>query len=239
MSVKKHDIYSIFFEEGEVTELRAFGLQGKGSWDGWARDIVFGYFNGGTQLEAAVKALEKHNPTSIYFVANPVTPSLLARANNRLIAYKDKVPLTKNREIVCFRWALIDLDPRRPTGIPSSNEERTAAYRLALDIAVYVKNKGGKLNIFASSGNGFHLWLKCDPSICLEPHDDEAIQRATAPIRNFLAHLGDRFSNDDVEVDAGTYKPVQLARYYGTYNRKGDGTPDRPHRRSEIIKVRG
>ena len=37
-------VYHLFFNPGEVCEIRAFGLNGKGAWDGYAKGtgVVFG-----------------------------------------------------------------------------------------------------------------------------------------------------------------------------------------------------
>jgi hypothetical protein len=232
-----NDIYGIFFEPAEVTEVRALGLHANGPWQGWARDVVFGYFNDGRKLSAAVEALAKKQPRAVYFVANPVLPALLARANNRLIAHADKTPLTRNNEIVCLRWAMIDLDPRRPSGIPSTNDEMKAAYVLADKIIKALERDGLHVNVKALSGNGVHLFLRFDPPVSLKPHTEKVIEERTAPLRAFLAWLAEKYNTEEVEIDQAVYKPVQLARYYGTKNRKGDGTPERPHRESRIIKV--
>ena len=44
--MKCADVYSLLFEPGEVTEIRAYGLSGKGknkAWEGFARGSGVGY----------------------------------------------------------------------------------------------------------------------------------------------------------------------------------------------------
>src|SRR5581483_3191670 len=47
------------------------------------------------------------------------------------------------------------------------------------------------------------------------------------------AHL---FDNDRVKLDRKVFNPSRICKLYGTLARKGDPTPERPHRLSRIVK---
>ena len=50
-----------------------------------------------------------------------------------------------------------------------------------------------------------------------------------------LATLDALFSDDRVTVDTANFNAARIWKLYGTVSRKGDDTPDRPHRRSRIL----
>ena len=132
------DVYRTFFNPGEVCEIRAYGLsKSNKSWEGWAggEGVVYGYFDNPDDFGRCADALEAARAAGIYFTLNPVNPDLLARANNRLKAVRGKKnPLTSDRDIQCIRWIPVDLDPRRPSGISSSESELKAAFDLAAEV---------------------------------------------------------------------------------------------------------
>ena len=70
------DVYRLFFTPGEVTEIRAYGLSGKGPWSGFAKGagIVYGYFDNAEAFGQAADHLERAKAPGIYFVPNPCSP---------------------------------------------------------------------------------------------------------------------------------------------------------------------
>jgi hypothetical protein len=156
--VKCADVYSLFFNSGEVTEIRAYGLRGKNNaWEGWAGGdgLVFGYFDNPEAFGRAADGLEAAKAPGIYFVLNPVNPDLLARSANRLRAAGAKMPATSDKDVVCLRWIYVDLDPERPAGISTTEAELAAAIEMRNNLSKWLK---GDLSfgqgIPAMSGNG-------------------------------------------------------------------------------------
>ena len=85
-----------------------------------------GYFRDcDTAVEAVVEHVGQYHPAQVYVSLNPTTPDLYARARDR-IKTKQKA-MAKNEDIIRIRNILIDCDPVRPPGIPSSNSELDAA----------------------------------------------------------------------------------------------------------------
>ncbi len=98
-----------------VTELRALNVGGQGT--------VSGYFDDHEKLAHAA-AVYSGKASGIYFTLNPVNPDLLARAVNCCKKYAKNT--TKDADIVRRRWLLVDLDPKRPAGISSTDAEHQA-----------------------------------------------------------------------------------------------------------------
>lgn len=222
------DIYLLFFHPGEVTEIRSFGVRGKGkAWSGFATGSgVFGYFDNPGDFATAATGLEAAKAPGIYFVINPVNPDLLARAANRLKAAGPKDVMTTDKDILELRWLLIDLDPKRPTNISSTDEELAAARQLGGQIYREMEEEHGAVGIPAYSGNGVHLLYRL-PGM---ENTDENRDRVKAA----LGYLSDRYSNDQVDLDKKVYNPSRIWKLYGTTARKGDHIPTRPHRQSYI-----
>lgn len=223
----------LFFHDGEVTEIRAHGLSRssrKKTWEGFAAGggIVYGYYDDAEAFGLAAAAMDAEQAPGIYFVPNPVNPDLLARAANRLKAAGMKSPLTSDADVVCRRWLLVDLDPKRPAGISSTEDELAAAVALRNRIGKWVKEKWGVAGIPAVSGNGAHLMYR----VADLPNDSEHAEL----FRAVLAGLAAQFGTDQVDVDRTVYNAARIWKLYGTMARKGDHVASRPHRRSELHK---
>jgi hypothetical protein len=154
---------------------------------------------------------------------NPVARALLARANNKLESLAENT--TSDGDIVCRRWILVDLDPKRPAGVSSSDAEHAATLKLARQMRSELLNKGWPEPILSDSGNGAHLLYRVDL-----PNDTEA----TGLFKGGLRALAARFNTNMVTVDEGTYNASRISKAYGTTARKGDSTEERPHRVSRI-----
>ena len=226
------ELYNLLFNPGEVVEIRALGLTGRRKiWQGWARDVVFGYFDNAEAFQAAAGALADTDAGGIYFTPNPVNPDLLARSANRLKAAGRKNLTTADKDIACLRWLLIDLDPKRPAGISSTDEELGLAIERRNRIGKWLQEKFGlQYAISAMSGNGAHLMVRLD--------DLENTHENIDLIRDALGALAHRWGDEQVDVDEKVFNPARIWKLYGTVARKGDSTPDRPHRKS-YIQIRG
>lgn len=221
------EVYRGFFNPGEVTEIRALGCKGKSkAWSGWARDIVTGYFNDAEAFGRAAAGLEDLEPKGIYFVLNPVNPDLLARAANRLKAADDKSPTTSDKDVLCLRWLYVDIDPKRPSGISSTDEELAKAIEVRNQISKWLKRHGMPQAIPARSGNGAHLLVRL-PDL---PNNEQNV----ATIKRALEAINARWGTPQVDIDLKVYNPARICKLYGTWARKGDNTKERPHRPSYI-----
>lgn len=186
---------------------------------------VSGYFDDLDQLQSAVANYDGRVP-GIYFTMNPVNPALLARAVNRLKQYAKLT--TSDPDIERRRWVMIDLDPERPAGIGSTDDEHAAALAMADKISAYLDEQGWPAPARMDSGNGAYLLYPIDL-----PNDDPSREL----IKRLLERLAERFNDGAVKVDTSVHNAARIVRVPGTVNAKGDGTDDRPHRRARLFQV--
>ncbi|MBC2712653.1 MAG: hypothetical protein HGJ94_17200 [Desulfosarcina sp.] len=223
-----HRVFDLFFHPGEVTEIRVLGIGGKNAaWAGWCKSSTgAGYFDDAEALESAAKKLDSAEPLGVYFTVNPINPDLIARASRRIKA--DPKSTANDQDVVCLRWLLIDLDPKRPAGISSNDDELQAAQDLAKEIVQFLEGEMGFARaIRAMSGNGYHMCYRI-PDL---PNSAENVDL----LRECLLALGAKFFNDRVDVDEKVFNPARIWKMYGTTGRKGDNTPSRQHRRSYVF----
>lgn len=217
------------FQPGDVFEVRAPDCRERR--DARSAFTCSGYFTFETlnAAAAAVAELDRSGiAPSIYVTMNPVAPALLARAANRIKTRARET--TTDKDIVCRRWLLIDVDPVRPAGVSSTDAELALALDRARAIADHLASLDWPAPIRIMSGNGYHLLFRIDL-----PADDGGL------VKSVLAALADRFSDKSVAVDRSVHNAARIVKVVGTMSRKGDdlrgaaGLEDRPHRRAEII----
>lgn len=213
---------------GGVFEVRALGDR-----------TASGYFDADHILDAAdkIEALDAAGTYhGIYVTLNPVHPALLSRRSNRIeTRLGQKEATTSDADISRRQWFPVDIDPKRPSGISSTDEEHAAALKVAGDVAGFLSEFFGFPEpVRADSGNGAHLVYRIDL-----PNDDES----RTLIERCLKALGAAFNKPPAadrpgwEIDQTTFNAARIWKLYGTTSRKGDNTPQRPHRRSQILKV--
>jgi hypothetical protein len=121
---------------------------------------------------------------------------------------------------------LVDCDPKRLAGISSSETEKALAHERALAIRDFLWGAVWPPPILADSGNGWHLLYRID----LPPDDGEVVKRC-------LHALAARFDDARVSIDTAVFNPARIVKLYGTMARKGDSTPERPHRFSRLVEI--
>ncbi|HDS62888.1 MAG TPA: hypothetical protein ENN52_01920, partial [Methanofollis liminatans] len=206
------------FPAGGVVEVRALA----------DRFTHSGYFDDLAKLASAVDPLDADPEVrGIYVTLNEVNPALLARRSNRVkMRLTRSDPTTSDADILRRRWLPIDLDPVRPSGVSSTEAEHDAAIRKADEIALWLSDRGFPAPIRADSGNGAHLLYRIDL-----PPDDGGL------VKGVLTTLDALFSDEHVAVDTTNHNPARIWKLYGTTSRKGDHTPERPHRRAKILSA--
>jgi len=189
-----------------------------------------GYFSDHYALIRAVEPLDTDSSVhGIYITLNEVNPALLSRRANRIkmrLGKKDST--TSDADILRRCWLPIDIDPLRPSGVSSTDEEHGLALAKAEEVARWMTGLGLPEPVRADSGNGAHLLYRIDL-----PNDEAA----TALVKSCLATLDALFSDERVTVDTANFNAARIWKLYGTVSRKGDNTPDRPHRRSRILSA--
>jgi hypothetical protein len=190
------------------------------------KPIVAGWFR--DQKKAAALAVQVP-AEGVYTTLNPCQEALLARADHRLKAGANR---TKDTEISRIGNLLIDLDPIRPEGISSTNQEHEEALGMAAIIRDDLAQEGLLEPLVGDSGNGAHLIYALD----LANIDDNVDL-----LKRVLAGLAIRYASKlkelGLEIDQKVFNPARLTKLYGTITRKGDNTQDRPHRMAQIISL--
>ena len=191
-----------------------------------------GYF---INADTAIKALQDFHPewnartktaraANIFVTLNPINMSCYSRKQHDCFI-ENAQPTTKDNEITALHWLLIDLDPKRMSGVSSSEEELKLAKAKARTIHDFLLDRGFKEPIRAMSGNGIHLVYRFDV-----PNTSENV----SVFENALKVLSERFSDEEVEVDTTVFNPARICKLWGTIAQKGATTPERPHRKAYI-----
>jgi hypothetical protein len=174
---------------GDVHELRAVKVG--------RHRTVSGYFDCPEKLLEAALELERLRPPAIYITLNPCNPALLARANNRLRFNADLT--TGDVDILKRRWLLIDFDPKRPTGISSTELEHGRAITAACGAWDDLRGRFGD-PVVCDSGNGAHL---------LYPIDLPNSPEATGLVKNILAGAAAWSAPTDIEIDLNVFNAAR------------------------------
>jgi hypothetical protein len=210
------------FGPDQFVEVRAVGVSERyGRPSTWA-----GFFDPGGRVklaEAAIRLTEKSQ--GVYFTLNPIDPGLLARRCNR-VAKADAGELSKDKDVLRRRWLLVDADPVRVAGVSATDAEKEQARALALAARDHLRGRGWPDPILTDSGNGYHLLYRID----LPADDNGLLARA-------LAALAGRFDTELATIDQTVHNPGRICKLPYTWARKGDNTPDRPHRLSRFLEV--
>jgi hypothetical protein len=209
----------VLTEPDQVTELRILKM-------GNLR-TVSGFFDRDHHGDLA-EAAASYDTTApgIFVTMNPVDRALLGRANNRVKVRAEET--TADQHILKRRFLLLDGDPVRASAVSSSNSEHDTALAFMWQIAIDLGTEGWPKPILGDSGNGAHLLFAVDL-----PNDPTTKQL----IQNVLKALAKRFDTDTVRLDQSVHNASRLVKLYGSVARKGDSTPDRPHRLSRLLEI--
>jgi hypothetical protein len=219
------DASRLLFDPSQVVELRAIFKNGR---------VDSGYFDDFSSLADAAVLLDKRaDVTGVYWTLNPVNPDCLHRAKNRVREWASKSKggaTTADKEILERRFILLDFDGAdRPAGISASGDELKAAKWKAYDVAKFLAERGWGAPIAAMSGNGYHLLYRT-----ALPND----KRNAELVKKLLVSLSLIFDDAEIKIDTSVFNASRICKVYGTVARKGDDTPERPHRRSVLLRIR-
>ena len=209
--------WHIFKRDNELVEIRFLGNNQTAS----------GYYKNIENLIRDVERLDAEGKFQIYFTLNCIEESCYGREQCEKVVWKPKNTTTDN-DIKGRYWILIDLDPKRPSGTSSSNEEYEKAHYKAVDVYRYLMDMGFYEPVVCSSGNGWHLLLPCKIGISSETNE---------VVNKFLKVLSMLFSDESIDIDVKVGNPARICKLYGTMAKKGTNIPERPHRMARIVKT--
>jgi len=207
--------WEIFKGEHPLTEIRIL--------DG--TNTLSGYFDDVHQM---IEAIRPYADKAIYGIVNAVNKDCLGRKQSRRIIRITKDEATGDAHITGRTMFLIDLDPKRISGVNATNEEKAEAFETMKRIGIFLKEQGFASPVVADSGNGYHMYYR----VALKN-----TQENTQLVKDCLEVISDLFSTDKCDVDTTVFNAARISKLIGTTSRKGTDTPERPQRISSFIKV--
>lgn len=205
--------------EGQVRELRVFSnFHGR-------PQITSGWYDNTPAICRDVEAVDREpETTAVYVTVNSVRSDIRhASEMNRILP---PGTATSAADIEHFSFLLLDIDPERPAGESATEDEQLAAKSRAYDIRECLADQGLPRPALICSGNGYYLLY----AVNLPASDAGLIKAVTQG-------LSLRFSDSLVKLDDAVHNPDRIMRVPGTWNRKGPGTAERPHRLCEVIEL--
>jgi Protein of unknown function (DUF3987) len=209
-------------EPRTVIELRILGVVDNPRYPAFT---VSGYFDHEHLNELAQQVVQGNwIAEGIFVTINPVNPALLARSANRLT--RKPAHTTKDDEILRRTGLVFDCDPVRPAGISATDAEKTLALERMSKLVTVLTERGWPTPIMSDSGNGGHARYRIDLANNDGSHD---------LVKRVLEAADSVFSDAAVKVDTALSNAARIIKLPGTLARKGDNTPDRPHRLAKVL----
>jgi hypothetical protein len=201
-------------QPGDVIELRVLGLFSPWGKPGSNVSRLYAH----DQLDQlAREALQwSGKARGVYATLNPTRADVLGGARSVM-----------DDHVVRRKRLVIDVDPVKAVKNGMATQaERVAALERAYLIRDLLRQHGDFPDpVVIDSGNGGQLVYAIDLPVV----DDGLVRRA-------LQALADCFDDEAAEVDVRVFNPSRICRLPGTRNCKGQDTPERPHRRAEVLE---
>lgn len=203
--------HSVFKRDDELFEIRILGDR---TWSGYFYDI-----------ETAIEALKPFDNANIYYSINEVKKACASR--DQFNCFKQVKGTATSKQDIEHRWWLpIDVDCERPSGVSSTDLEKSKAHKKAQDVFVFLRENGFTTPVVCDSSSGYHI---------LYPIDMDNTQESEDCIKAFLEILANNFTDESVKIDTVLHDANRILRLSGTFGRKGRSTEERPHRIAKIL----
>ena len=207
--------FELLKQDNEVIEVRV--IKGKYTSSGYFKNI-----------DNLLKEVKRYEAVSnVYFVLNAIDEACYSREQCERLVENVKNS-TSDNDIINRDWLLIDVDPKRATGVSASNEEKSNSKETINRVYGFLRDFGFSEPIVADSGNGYHLLYKINCENNSE--NKETLQKV-------LQVLDMYFSNEICEIDKSVFNAARITKLYGTTARKGNSSEQRPHRESKILRA--
>ena len=209
-----HEYFRRLLEDARTVEIRH---NRGGKWES-------GLFDDLGHLSAAIRNHSREG--NLYTTLN--------RPAGRIATNAFGVQALRDDDIATICRIVFDFDPKRPTNTPSVDEELQSAIK-ASELAVRMLTAHGwPTPALGLSGNGAHAVYRTRIE-----NSPAWRQRAAALYAGLRGRLQSRFGELGVEFDVTVRNPARIWRLYGSTNRKGDATVERPHRVASITLPAG
>lgn len=205
--------HGVFKREDELFEIRILG------------DYTYsGYFY---DVEEAIRQLAPYDNFNIYYTINEVKKACASRDQFNCFR-RVKGSATSKQDIEHRWWLPIDVDCERPSGVSSTDAEKSKAHKKAQDVFSFLRENGFSSPAVCDSSSGYHI---------LYPIDMENNQDSEDVIKGFLEILANFFTDESVKIDTVLHDSNRILRVPGSFGRKGRSSEDRPHRLAKILSV--
>ncbi len=208
------------FKDNGLTEIRIIRSDNK---------VLSGYFDNPDEIIDKIKGYDNQS-CQIYFVFNKIKEACKDRLQYNSMELSKNT--TSDGDIEARTWVLIDVDPERPSGVSSTDEEKKMAKSVIDSIYKYLNDVGFSKPVICDSGNGYHLMYR----VQLSNSDKFAVEN-TELVKRFLETLDFMFSMDGAKVDTSVFNAARITKLYGTIAKKGKSSDERPHRESRICYI--
>ena len=209
------DTASIFLQESPFIELRLLG----------GGPAMSGLFIDTETAAAAVAAID--GKRNAYVVANPIKADFRRGTVGKFVR-APKGDCAGDADIDHRAWFPIDIDSKGKGDQSATDEEVDAAAAVCDKIMEFLMEKGWPEPLVGFSGNGWWLFFRTNL-----PNDDET----KALCATALSTLAIMFNDGMIEIDPSASTAARLVPFFGTMKMKGTSTPERPHRRAEILGI--
>lgn len=204
------------YPDNPILELRAFMPLGpqSGRYDDYA-----------IMARHAIALQARHGARAVYYALNAIRPDAHVGASqvNTFAPRPQRGSGASAAKIAGRSLYLIDCDSVHPQGVMATESEHQAAMDVADRVQTWLTSQGWPEPIKVDSGNGCHLLYRGDGC------------PADFPCWTFILHrLSERFTTHKVKIDECVYDAARISRLPGGWNRKGEDTPERPHRQSHV-----
>lgn len=178
-----------------------------------------GLFNDTVALLRVSQALAV-GAANVYTTLNRPKPAIGYRVRNEMRGHALKDADIAHRVRLPF-----DFDPVRPADAASTANELGYALAARDRVAIALASLGWPEPARGMSGNGGHLLFRCWL---------ESTPELTEQLRTIYHGLHADFTNGEVVFDRSVMNAGRIWRLYGSVNRKGTPSAERPHRLSAI-----
>lgn len=189
--------------------------------------MLSGYFKGADELIYGMNGIRDFSNCNFYITLNELNAACYDRSQRGCFV-KNAKSTTSDNDVIGYQWLMVDLDPRRPTGTSSDEEQISKAKSKGNKLYTFMKNLGFEEPVMGFSGNGVHLLY----AVNLNNSDGNKML-----LKKSLETLNMLFADEDIDVDMKNFNPSRVCKLYGTSAQKGSNTPERPHRMSYMVKL--
>ena len=191
-----------------------------------SRLMYSGYFKNADDLMSAFnRDIRDYANCNIYITLNQLNDACYDREQRNKFGKNMKVT-TSDNDVDGYEFLFIDVDPKRPTGTSSTDEQVSKAKEVGNKVYSFMRDIGFYDPLFGFSGNGVHLMYHV--RLKNSPENIDLVKRCLSVLDMF-------FSNDEIQIDLKNFNPARVCKLYGTEAQKGANTEERPHRMSKVI----